>query len=114
MMKQKKQKASNNLSTEDISNLAIFKSVVAEASALRHHQTKRKLHELSFSPILNPRPAPAKEPNTRREILNSLFDIKINSNNFTSIQTSLLRAEFKQATPAPKDYSIGSLYLRNV
>lgn len=43
MMKQKKQKA-NSLSTEDLSSLAIFKTVLAEAGALRNYATKRKLH----------------------------------------------------------------------
>ncbi len=43
MMKQKKQKATN-LSNEDLSNLAIFKTVLAEAGALRNHSTKQKLH----------------------------------------------------------------------
>jgi hypothetical protein len=40
VMKQKKTKSATNLSTEDISNLAIFKSVVTEAGALRNHATK--------------------------------------------------------------------------
>jgi len=44
MMKQKKQKTSNNLSNEDLSNLAIFKSVLTEAGSLRNHNTKRQLH----------------------------------------------------------------------
>jgi uncharacterized protein (DUF4213/DUF364 family) len=44
MMKQKKQKTASNLSNEDLSNLAIFKTVLAEAGALRNHATKRKLH----------------------------------------------------------------------
>ena len=44
MMKQKKQKSAANLSSEDLSNLAIFKTVLAEAGALRNHDTKRKLH----------------------------------------------------------------------
>lgn len=43
-MKQKKKKAESNLSNEDLSNLAIFKTVLAEAGALRNHSTKRKLN----------------------------------------------------------------------
>lgn len=54
-MKQKKQKAGTSLSSEDLSNLSIFKSVVAEAGALKNHQIRRQLHELSFSPILAPK-----------------------------------------------------------
>lgn len=41
MMKNKKQKG---ISNEDLSSLAIFKSVVAEAGALRNHVTKTKIH----------------------------------------------------------------------
>ena len=44
MMKQRKQKNANNLSTEDISNLSVFKSVVTEAETLRNHIAKRKVH----------------------------------------------------------------------
>jgi hypothetical protein len=52
MMKQKKMKSSSNLSSEDLSNLTIFKSVVAEAGALRNHTTKVKIHELNFSKLM--------------------------------------------------------------
>jgi len=43
MMRQKKQ-TTTSLSSEDLSNLTIFKSVVAEAGALRNHNAKRKLN----------------------------------------------------------------------
>jgi hypothetical protein len=44
MMKQKKLKSSANLSSEDLSNLTIFKSVLSEAGALRNHLTKLKVN----------------------------------------------------------------------
>lgn len=79
MMKQKKQKSAANLSNEDLSNLAIFKTVLAEAGALRNHSTKRKLHELSFSPILLPTSRPSKEQGGRREVMRALAEVKIGS-----------------------------------
>lgn len=51
MMKNKKAKSANNLSSEDISSLTIFKSVVAEAGSLRNHATKVKINMLKFSTI---------------------------------------------------------------
>lgn len=84
MMKQKKLKSSANLSTEDLSSLAIFKSVVSEAGSLRNHLTKQKIHQLNFSQLLA-QPKPAPKPNSnRRAVLSSLVDIKVGEVTFDS------------------------------
>ena len=87
VMKQKKTKSATNLSTEDISNLAIFKSVVTEAGALRNHATKEKLQQLKFS-IICADQKPQKPASNRRQILSSLVDASIGQkiNYFSQLQ----------------------------
>lgn len=111
-MKQKKQKSSNSLSSEDLSNLAIFKTVLADAGALRNHATKRKLHELSFSPLLAAKPQSKPEENGRREAMRALAEVKIGSD-ISRIEFQLRKAEFKAGQKEEKDYLIGSLVLRS-
>ena len=65
MMKKKKEKSANNLSSEDISNLGIFQSVVAEAGSLRNHATKVKINMLKFSTIASKQP-PKTQTDTKR------------------------------------------------
>lgn len=85
MMKQKKMKSTSHLSSEDISSLTIFKSVVSEAGALRNQNTKLKLHELNFSKLMaknkkdsSVNPQKGKETgNTRRSVLSELMEMKI-------------------------------------
>ena len=76
MMKQKKLKSSTSISSEDLSSLAIFKSVLSESGALRNHSTKLKLHEIKFSGLDLPHPASTSQSN-RRDILRSLVSTKI-------------------------------------
>ena len=109
MVKQKKHK-SNNLSTEDISNLAIFKTVLADAGALRNHTAKRKLHELAFSPLLAQPTQPKQQDNGRRDAMRALAEVKIVSD-FSKVESQLRRAEFKVVAREEKDYLVGSLVL---
>lgn len=76
MMKQKQLKSSA-LSSEDISNLAIFKSVISEAGALRNHLTKLKVNQLKFSTVTSASESKKNPENSRRQILESLVDAKI-------------------------------------
>jgi hypothetical protein len=93
-MKQKKQKVGNSLSSEDLSNLSIFKSVVAEAGALKNHQIRRQLHELAFSPILAQKKNVISHENARREVLNGLAELKFGESTH-HIESQLRSAEFK-------------------
>ena len=81
IMKQKKLKSSTSLSTEDLSNLTIFKSVIAEAGALRNHATKEKVHQLKFSIVCSDLHKKAENGSNRRQVLNSLVDCQIGRNN---------------------------------
>lgn len=94
MMKQKKMKSSTNLSSEDLSNLSIFKSVLSEAGSLRNQVTKQKIHELNFSKLMTQPKAPVKSTNNRRNILASLIDIKYGETTFDNklIPTELPKA----------------------
>lgn len=112
MVKQKKQKSNANLSNEDLSNLAIFKTVLNEAGALRNHAAKRKLHELAFSPILAPPTRPAHQDAGRREVMRALAEAKIGAD-LGKIESQLRRAEFKAAPKIEKEYVIGNLVLRS-
>lgn len=76
MMKQKKLK-NTALSSEDISNLAIFKSVIAEAGSLRNHVTKLKVNQLKFSAVATAGKSAKVSQAPRREIITSLIDSKI-------------------------------------
>jgi hypothetical protein len=111
MIKQKKQK-STALSTEDLSSLAIFKTVIADAGALRNHAAKRKLHELAFSPLLAARPHPKREDGGRREAMRALAEVKIGGD-LGKVESQLRKAEFRVATREEKDYLVGSLVLRS-
>jgi hypothetical protein len=111
MMKQKKQKSAASLSNEDISNLAIFKTVLADAGALRNHATKRKIHELAFSPLLTSKPIAKREDGGRREAMRALAEAKIGGD-LSMVESQLRKAEFKAVPKEGKDYLIGSLILR--
>jgi len=108
MMKQKKLKNSS-LSSEDISNLAIFKSVVAEAGALRNHATKFKINQLKFSAVvLGQNPSNYSEV-SRRQIINTLVDYRIGG----SLKEVAPRDQV-QGDIAVREYSMGSLALKGL
>ena len=72
----KKDKNFKTLSSEDISNLAIFKSIQAESGALRNQATKKKINELRFSNLLIPKEQKPSGSN-RRALLTSLVNAEI-------------------------------------
>ena len=108
MMKHKRQKG---LTNEDLSSLAIFKSVVAEAGALRNHATKTKIHELSFAPLMEEPKKMSTQMQDRREVLRAMASLKI-GDSFAPIQEQLSKAEFDKPVEAPNTYPVGEILLR--
>lgn len=51
MMRNKKQKNLNTLSSEDVANLTIFKNSIKESNQLRTFDLKKKMMSLKQSPI---------------------------------------------------------------
>ena len=108
MMKHKKQRG---LTNEDLSSLAIFKSVVAEAGALRNHSTRTKIHELRFAPLLEEpkkKPAPVQD---RREIMKAMANMKI-GDSFAPIEEKLARVEFDRPKEEKTVFPVGEILLR--
>ena len=53
MMRSKRQKTSQALSSEDVANLAIFKNAIKESNTLRTLDMKKKVMQMKQSPIFN-------------------------------------------------------------
>ena len=53
MMRNKKNKTANSISSEDVANLTIFKNALKEANTFRNIEVKKKLMQLKQSPIFS-------------------------------------------------------------
>ena len=108
-MRSKSNKKAVALSSEDVSSMAVFKSVLNEAGSLRNHACKRKIHELAFSPLLMERPKEKESNGGRRSMLESMINIKIGESlNLDGMHKEL----FERAEEEKKEFRVGKVVFR--
>ena len=83
MLRNKKQKNINSISSEDVANLTIFKNAIKESNMFRNIEIKKKLIQLKQSPLFTPEDNQVnedivKKSALRRKGLEELSKLKVN------------------------------------